>query len=136
MIGSTNANIMTTDTVSALAGKNPIISIQTQNLGTVNLIAGEQGIGNLEITKKGMYLVHIWANTTIGQEGWSQVGITKGGNLLTVEQNLYYQGAGSYYHSVIGLERFNAGERMGIYRRCSVAMTELTAISATYLGDF
>ena len=136
MIGGTNAETMTADTATALAGKNPNISIQAQTIGTVNLIAGEQAIGNITIAKKGMYLVHIWGNTTIGQQGWSQAGIAKGGNLQVVEQNLYYQGAGDYYHSVMGLQRYNVGDIVGIYRRCSVAMTEYAVLSVTFLGDY
>ena len=111
-------------------------TITIQSLSNVSLAAGEQGIANPIIPTKGMYLVHITGKTTIGQTGWSQVGIMKGGNLLTVLQNLYYQGSGDYYHSVVGLERFNAGDVVGIYRKCSVSMTENTTISLTYLGNF
>ena len=121
---------------TALAGKNPTIGIQTQT-GTSSLTASEQNIGNLTITKKGMYLIHIVGTDTLTNgPAWSVVGVTKGGNVLTKLQNLYYQGGGTYYHSVIGLERFNAGEVLGIYRQCSIAMTDVWALSATYLGDY
>ena len=124
------------DIATALASKNPLIGIQTQN-GSSSLIAGEQGIGNLTIAKTGMYLIHIVGetNSTTGT-AWSIVGITKGGNLLTRLQNLYYQSGGTYYHSVIGIERFTAGQILGIYRQCSIAMNENWTLSATFLGDY
>lgn len=124
------------DIATALASKNPLIGIQTQS-GSSSLIAGEQGIGNLTIAKTGMYLIHIVGETNFSTgTAWSIVGITKGGNLLTRLQNLYYQSGGTYYHSVIGIERFTAGQILGIYRQCSTAMNENWTLSATFLGDY
>lgn len=120
----------------ALLEKNPTIGIQIQNIGSTSIPAGEHGYGNMVVAKKGMYLVHITGSTQIGQTGWSQVGITKGGNLLTNLQNLYYQNAGTYKHSVMGLERFNVGDIVGVYRNLSVAVTETIVLSITFLGDF
>lgn len=120
----------------ALLNKNPTIGIQIQNIGSTSISAGEHAYGNIVVAKKGMYLVHITGSTQIGQTGWSQVGITKGGNLLTNLQNLYYQNAGTYKHSVMGLERFNVGDIVGVYRNLSVAVTETIVLSITFLGDF
>lgn len=122
MRGSTNATNYPTITVD--------------NSSNVSLIGGPQSKLSVTVPRRGMYLVHIWGATTIGQEGWSQVGISKGGNAYMTLQNLYYQGAGLYYHSVIGLEKFNAGDIINIYRYCSTAMTENMSISITYLGNF
>lgn len=119
------------------AEAQPPLGIQVQVIGSVDIPAGEHSYGNINVAKKGMYLVHITGSTSVSDgTGWSQVGITRGGNLLTNLQNLYYQAGGTYKHSVMGLERFNVGDIVGVYRNMSKAMTEYIVLSITFLGDF